>query len=338
LVEGKPISIGNVAYVIGINSKKLFRWYKDHLSGFSEAERDGSLTKYDIRTRDEHISVPILKPENMGPKMAVDEKTIDGTCYTVLSNRETNKIAMMAATLQTKELAKLFKHFDITDRMKVKSLTRDMAPNYDWLGRQMFMNCYQVIDKFHVIKNAMEQLQAIRIELRQKALAKRREAKEQGIVYQEEVFSNGDTELQLLARSRGLLFITQNKWSQHQKQRAAVLFEKYPNIKTAYSIINQFRRWYSPPSGARTYPKTIQAKKIALMELIQKMKETKIDQLQNLAYMIKTHLQQIIHYFKEKETNAKAEALNQNLQRFITINYGARNSDFFFYRVKLHFS
>jgi len=47
---------------------------------------------------------------------------------------------------------------------------------------------------------------------------------------------------------------------------------------------------------------------------------------------------QIINYFIAKETNAKAEALNQNLQRFINVNYGARNSDFFLYRVKIHFA
>ncbi len=46
---------------------------------------------------------------------------------------------MMAATLKTSELMQLIKKFDIEKRMQVKSLSRDMAPNYDWLGRQAFM-------------------------------------------------------------------------------------------------------------------------------------------------------------------------------------------------------
>jgi hypothetical protein len=54
--------------------------------------------------------------------------------------------------------------------------------------------------------------------------------------------------------------------------------------------------------------------------------------------LIKRNLAQFINYFIAKETNATAEALNQNLQRFINVNYGARNSDFFLYRVKIHFS
>lgn len=338
MVEGKPISIGHVAYVLGMSSKKLSHWYENHLSGFREAEKSGEIYKHDIVNGGERIRVPILKAENLGQKMAVDEKTINGTCYTILSNRETSKIALMAATLQTKELAKLFTHFDINERMKVKSLTRDMAPNYDWLGRQMFMNSYHVIDKFHVLKSALDQLQALRIEFRQKALARRREAKENKEQYQEEIYSNEDTELQLLARSRGLLFLPRHQWSEHQKQRAAILFKKYPTIKIAYNLVIQFRRWYAPPIGKRTYQKTMESKMTQILDLVKKMKESNIDQMKNIAHMIKTHLPQIIHYFKEKETNAKAEALNQNLQRFIKVNYGARNSDFFLFRVKTHFS
>ena len=53
---------------------------------------------------------------------------------------------------------------------------------------------------------------------------------------------------------------------------------------------------------------------------------------------IKTHMGQILHYFVKKETNAKAEALNRNLQRFINVNYGARNTQYFLYRVKIHFT
>ena len=63
-----------------------------------------------------------------------------------------------------------------------------------------------------------------------------------------------------------------------------------------------------------------------------------IEEIKNIAFMIKKNITQILNYFIAKETNAKAEALNQNLQRFINVNYGARNSDFFLFRVKVHFS
>ena len=53
LVEEKPISIGNVACVLGTDAKRLNRWYKDYLSGFREAEREGRIGCDDIKIRRE---------------------------------------------------------------------------------------------------------------------------------------------------------------------------------------------------------------------------------------------------------------------------------------------
>lgn len=343
MVEGKVISIGNVAYVLGLAAKKLHRWYKDVLSGFKQAEETGEIGQHDLEVYKDgqytDIAVPIVAQEHLGPQMGIDEKTVNGTCYTILSNRQTNKIALMASTLKSEYLMQIIiKHFDIEKRMQVKSLSRDMAENYDWLGRQVFINAYHVIDKFHVIKNILEQLQAIRIRYRQEELAKRREAKKNNVVYHQAILSNGDTILQLLARSRGLLFITPNKWSEHQKQRAKLLFDKYPEIKIAYNKVMKIRKWFSPPKGKTTYQKTRDRKRKEIELLLKEFIESGIEEIKNIAYTIETHMGQILHYFIRKETNAKAEALNRNIQRFINVNYGARNNQYFLYRVKTHFT
>ncbi|NNC45335.1 MAG: transposase [Winogradskyella sp.] len=324
-------------------AKKLHRWYKDVLSGFKQAEEQGEIGVNDIEVYQDgeltRIAVPIVEQEHLGVQMAIDEKTIDGTCYTILSNRQTNKIALMAATLKTEYLMQIItKHFDIERRMQVKSLSRDMAENYDWLGREVFMNAYHVIDKFHIIKNMMEQLQAIRIRYRQEELAKRRKAKENKQIYPQVILSNGDTILQLLARSRGLLFIPPNKWSDHQKQRAKLLFEHYPEIKTAYLKVMEIRRWFNPPKGKTTYKKTRDRKRKELKKLLDNFTKSTIEEIVNIAYTFKSNMGQILNYFIRKETNAKAEALNRNLQRFINVNYGARNTQYFLYRVKIHFA
>lgn len=342
MVEGKPISIGNVAYVLGMSAKKLHRWYQKVLSGFTQAVERGEIGKDDLFVRErgelEEIRVPILEEDNLGQQMAIDEKTINGTGYSILSNRQTNKIALMASTFKVKHLVKLMTRFDIENRMQVVSLSRDMASNYDWFGRQVFMNAYHVVDKFHVIKNAIEQLQSIRIRYRQQELAKRREATKNKQRFTEPVLSNGDTTLQLLARSRGLLFLSPHNWTEHQKQRAKVLFEHYPEIKTAFRLIQHLRQWFRPPKGKTTYQMTRDKKLQQINDLLKKFKQSSIEEMNNVALMIKRNMAEIINYFIAKETNAKAEALNQNLQRFINVNYGARNSDFFLYRVKIHFA
>ena len=342
MVEGKPISIGNVAYVLGMSAKKLQRWYQQVLSGFKQALEKGEIGKHNLIVNEQgkkvEIDVPILEEKNLGSKMAVDEKTIDGVCYTVLSNRETSKIALMASTLKVKYLMKLMQKFSIEQRMQVKSMSRDMASNYDWLGRQSFMNSYQVVDKFHVVKNILEQLQAIRIRYRQQEISKRREANLNKKNYYETTFSNGDTTLQLLARSRGLLFLLPNQWSEHQRQRSQILFKQYPEIKMAYHLILIIRQWFKPPKGKTTYRATRDKKKEKLKILIKELLISGIEEMKNAAYLLKRNMGQIVNYFIAKETNAKAEALNQNLQRFINVNYGARNSNFFLYRIRVHFS
>ena len=154
MVEGKIISITNVAYVLGMNSKKLHRWYKDHLSGYATCD----IGEHDMIVREQGedilIKVPIHIPENMGAHMAIDEKNIGGHCYTILTNRATGKIASMVDSLKVEHLAKVYQMFD--NRMEVRSLTRDLDQNYDWLGRQMFINAYHVADKLHVIKKVLE--------------------------------------------------------------------------------------------------------------------------------------------------------------------------------------
>ena len=148
--------------------------------------------------------MPILKESNVGSYMAIDEKTIDGVCYTIISNRETSKIALMADTLRTSELRQVLSKFAVKTKMKVLSVTRDMAPNYDWPARTTFPNAYQVADKFHVLREILEQLRSVRIRHRQAVLAlerKKNKTVKEKLTLQEK-FSNDDTLKQLLHRSR----------------------------------------------------------------------------------------------------------------------------------------
>ncbi len=63
-----------------MNYKKLHRWYKEVLSGFTDAATQEELHRYDLAPakgpEQEKIPVPILKPEHIGEHMAIDEKTL----------------------------------------------------------------------------------------------------------------------------------------------------------------------------------------------------------------------------------------------------------------------
>lgn len=285
------------------------------------------------------IRVPVHKPENMGRFMAIDEKTVDGVCYTILSNRETSKIALMADTLKVSELTKCMEGFPLKSKMNVKSISRDLSASYEWFARTTFMNAYHVADKFHVICELLEQLQSTRIRYRQKVLALERKKDKTTLekLSLKERLPNGDTLKQLLHRSRGLLYKQKSEWTKEQSKRAQILFRHYPEIKEAYDYCCRIRKWYTPIRPRYTDQRYL-VKKVELELIIKEGAESEVEEIQNIARYLMSNASSILHYFYRRESNAKAEALNQNLQRFISVNYGTRNSNFFLYRIALHFS
>jgi len=342
-----------------MSPKKLHRWYQKILSGFEQAKQDGRLNQHDkilrIKGDRQILKIPISNPDEMGEDMAIDEKQIGGEYYTILSNRITGKIAFMVNNLKAAFLLKALQPFG-NQLFKVKTITRDLAPNYDWLSRQAFMNASHIADKFHIIRLGLDAIQSIRVSQRQQELLKRKialelhqqeekerkkECKANGLVYrkkrfkyQEEILENGDTVIQILARSRGLLFKLKNKWTHSQEQRAEVLFKKYPKIKQAYRILLQFRKWMD----SSQIGKGKKYKEQQLKKWYKRVEKQGIDQLQSFAATIKANQGVILNYFKFGYTNAQAEALNRNINRFIFVNYGVRNKDYFMYRLKGHFA
>ena len=312
-------------------------------------ENDIPLPPQEITKEKSKIDVPILKPENIGEHMAVDEKYINGEFYTLLTNGQTGKIALMASTTKSALLGQAMRKFE--DKLfKVKVLTRDLASNYDWFGRENFMNAGQVADKFHVHQHAFEALQDIRIYYRQKILTQRREAFEAYKIqkksspelkfeYTEVKLSNKETHRQLLARSQYLLYKKRKDWSACQAQRAALLFKHYPDIETAYDLICQFRAWYSAdniiPSDQDKSLKTAAWKVINqnLDVWMDKVTKTDITEIMNFKSLVERNRGCILNYFLTGATNAIAEANNNIIQTFLHSNRGVRNLDFFYFRI-----
>jgi transposase len=312
-------------------------------------ENDIPLPPREVTKEKEKIDVPILKPEHIGEHMAVDEKYINGEFYTLLTNGKTGKIALMASTTKNGLLNQAMCKFEDT-RFNVKVLTRDLASNYDWFGRENFMNAAQVADKFHVLKHAFEALQDLRIYYRQKLLTQHREAYENYKIkkksspelkfeYTERKLSNKETRRQLLARSQYLLYKKRNDWSASQAERAKLLFTHYPDIEVAYELICQFRAWYSADQiidQNKDKPSKIAALKVINHNLNQWMNEVNkadITEIQNFKSLVERNRGCIINYFITGTTNAVAEANNNIIQTFLMTNRGARNLDFFYFRL-----
>ena len=356
MVEGKIISIGDIGYVLGICSKKLSRWYKHILSGYNESKSNGELRKNDYRPRgrSHSIRVPIVAMEHYGTHIAIDEKHIRGRYHTIISNGSTGKIILMVRSTKSGELYAIVRqHFTSEQMMGVKVVTKDGAQAYDWLSRQAFPNAAKVLDKFHVLKWVFDALQQVRIQLKNEYIIAEHE-KEQNLKqeYQialkkakltgekvskadfklrPEVLANGETFKELLHRSRYLLYKYEDQWNEEQEKRAQCLFDKYPKFESIYIQVLNFRIWYSKDNIGKD-PNLLLLK---LLDWVEDIRQFKMPVLRALATTIKSKSGQIVNYFITGKTNAPAEALNRNIKRFIGVNYGIRELDYFYYRLNI---
>ncbi len=342
-----------------ISADKLYHWYKEHLSGYRDQKEQESLFEHDrevrINGRLRKIRVPIYEVENMGKNMAVDEKMIGEEMHTILTNRDTGKIALLAQSVSFNELSELLPEESFVNR-SVETLTRDLSHTYRKLGDHSFFNASHIADKFHIIKNLLDAMQSVRVRYRQEVLREKRLAYEsykreekqrwkscqqQGLPYQRKKFTypndtapNGETFLELLARSRYLLYKYPHRWTQTQKQRAMALFEKFPQIQKAYQLSCDFRNWYGK-EHIGTDKTLINSR---LLHWYKQVNEADVDEMLNFKSSVQRNQLAITNYFSNGHTNAIAENINARIQQFISANKGTRDINFFYFKIKKMFA
>lgn len=210
-------------------------------------------------------------PENLSNQLSLDEVALsDGELYTVLTSkkakgRKGSIIAIIKGIKSETVIENLLK-INKKLRLNVKEITLDMAGSMKLIAKRCFPNAIQVVDRFthlfvffngirdtlrlvHVQKLATEALQEIRIQHRWQAIELENnllaEAKLKKQKPEIEVFENGDTRKQLLARSRYLLYKSREKWTVSQKQRVEILFSEYPDLEKAYYLSDGLRKIYN---------------------------------------------------------------------------------------------
>lgn len=288
------------------------------------------------------LPVPILKKENFGEHMTIDDKNIGGEGYTVIANKTTGKIAVLAQTTKADILASILQKIPVSIRYSVKIISKDLAEGYDWIARTLFMNAIRVDDKFHVLKLGFEALQNVRVRYRQIVLTEEKNRREEQKTCERETkkkarikpktYANGDTKKELLARSRYLLFSFREQWTESQKERAAILFSEFPEIEKAYDLMIRFRAFYQTKIGDT---KTARQR---LQEWYGKISTSGIEEMETFASTVHHHEGEILNYFETGQTNAFAESINSKIQRFVQSNQGTNDRDFFHFRLKGYFS
>jgi transposase len=307
------------------------------LSGYTEVQASGEWGKDDFISyhgREPSKSrVPVLKSENFGAEMSIDEKMLDEDFFTVMTNRDTGKIALLAQTVRENELTKLIRKIPQVQNLP-QNITCDLSPTYEKFCKKVFPQATQIADKFHVIRSAIEALQAVRIRFKQCYLASLpKDKKERKAAEEQSRLINHETPSEMLDRSRYLLFKRPEEWTNKQQYRAGILFENYPEIKKAYYNILSFRKLLDKQNIHKLHRMDKQWNEWSFQ-----VDEDNVNEIRSFAASVQRHEEKIKNYLLTGKTNAAAENMNSKLQRFLTANYGTRDFDFFLFRTAKYFS
>ena len=293
------------------------------------------MSDYDTWSAKEHADKWLLFPKNIGPKLCIDETAMsNGELYTIISNPDAHgrkgTLVAMVEGVKSDDIIDVINRIPEQHRRLVKEVTLDMSNGMNRIVTRCFPCAIKVIDRFHVQKEACGAVQELRIRHRWDAIQEEtdlhEDAKWLGKEYHPFIFPNGDTKKQLLARSRYLLFKSPDKWSKSQKERAAILFAQYPDLKEAYSLSHSLRMIFS---------KRLKKDEARLMlaRWYDKVDNSGFTSFNTIAGTIYEHYDEILNYFVNRSTNAFAESFNAKIKAFRAQLRGVTDLKFFLYRL-----
>lgn len=322
-METSPVTCRTLEDFYHVDAHSFEKQYKETLSGFRRWDQL------------EHAEEWLLFSDNIGPRLAIDESSLsNGELYTFVTNRdartrEKSLVAVVAGT-KSEDVISVLKKIDEEQRLAVKEVTLDLSDSMRKIVRIAFPKADRVIDRFHIQKLACDAVQDLRVQHRwdaiQQANDEEEDAKLRGVAYEPFRYSNGDTRKELLIRSRYLLFKSANKWTARQKQRAAILFEEYPDIKTAYSLCHSLRMVFSK--------NTIKdAARLSMARWYNKVEEAGLHSFNVIAATFHEHYNEILNFYNNRSSNALAESFNAKIKLFRANLRGVVDRKFFLFRI-----
>ena len=321
-------TISNIASYYGVNSQKLQRHYKKKVSGFKDWQQLAHAEDY------------LIYPDNMTDKLSIDEVSLSkGELYTFVTNKNIgvrNKKSVVAVIngTEARTIQAVLERIPLEKRIQVTEVSMDMARNMGLAVKNSFPNSSHVIDRFHVVRLVMDAMQHLRVKLRWEAIEEEnkaiKQAKEKRVKYDPVVFSNGDSLKELLVRSRYLLYQFEENWTSNQSKRAALLFEKYPLLKSVYELTIVFRNIYQNFSKAKALAQ--------FNEWKDKVTAMKIEEFNTVVHSIEYHLDNILNFFDNRSTNANAESFNSKIKGFRANLRGVTDVKFFLFRLEKLFA
>ena len=343
-METLPITTRSFEKDYYIDGDGYERAYKNHLSGYLEWSELG------------HADEWLIFPQNIGPHLSIDETCLStGEVYTIVSNKDAHggKGCIVSIVKGTKSsvVNEVLKKMPECLRMSVKEVTLDFSESMQSIVETCFPKAMRTLDRFHHQQFCLEALQEVRREHRREQMTQDANAREEhrqkmcklkenggpfvdehgnsirrNAKYIPERLENEETRAELLARSKGLLMMSPEKWTDTQKERAKILFREFPDIQTAFSLTHSLRMIFSQKCDK-------EQGRASLKLWYAKVAEFGNKAFNNIAAAMYDREDEILNYFVNRSTNASAESLNAKIKEFRAKLRGIVDKKFFLFRL-----
>lgn len=336
-----------LSILYGINQKTISNYFINIISDFAiekkKEARDAQLFLWKKKTcRSQYISkYSKLKTEwyfnknKLWKRLCIDEKNINWEVYTIFSNPDFKQsLVWIIPWTKSNVVTTLVRNkTKLSDRLWVKEIALDMAKSMEYIARELFPQATQVVDRFHVMKNVLWDIQAVRIRIKTNIVKEQLDlevgAKIDKVKYEPKKYSLNlkycETKKELITRVRYQLFKRKKDWNKTQKDRWKVIqqLEEFQEIIFSYEIISELFNIFDKKKWALSFQQWFS--KISQVETIIEM--------QNSWRMVQNHLGRIMNYFNNWFTNAFAEWLNSRIQRFMSNLRWVTDENYMLYRI-----
>jgi len=277
----------------------------------------------------------LVLSENIWTKLCIDEKNVWWQVITILSNPVKDKIIAEIPWTQSKPIVeKIESEISIEERRKVTEICLDMSNSMEAIIDALFPNAYKVHDRFHVIKNILEDLNAIKIRIKtvikKKVLEEEKKVKNKWKKYLQERYINWETLLEMISRSHYQLYKRQTDRKYNQRARRTIMkwLEIFKELCLWYDIVQDLQSIYD---NCRT-------KHEAILEMKERLEKSeniweRIDEIWNMNKLIDNHKETIVNYFISRHTNWYAEWLNSRIDHLNSMSKWFADKNFMMYKI-----
>ena len=234
-------------------------------------------------------------------KIGIDETCISGKKYvTITVDLERNRVLHVTEGKDSAAVGRFSTDFQEHggDPTKIECATCDMSFAFLKGISENFPLSRRIIDKFHVIKQVNEAVDAVR-----KAEAKSKVGKKD------------------LKKTKYLWLTNRENLSEEQLCQQSRLLKKYPRLARSCAIRVEFQDIYKTSSDRNEAEQR-------LRKLCTRMMRSRLEQMKRLCRTIRYHWNEILNYFDHQYTNAVLEGINNQVKLIKRRARGFRNLEY----------